>query len=119
MIGSPIGGSLKRFFLTVLDGAPLVRKVEVFSSITLGRSHGNDLAFTGEEFGIVSARHALVALKGSSLWLRDLDSTNGTFVGKTRVTERELLGSEIIMLGPDGPAMQVEVMDVPEARPGS
>ena len=119
MIGSPIGGSLKRFFLTVLDGAPLVRKVEVFSSVTLGRSHGNDLAFTGEEFGIVSARHALVALKGSSLWLRDLDSTNGTFVGKTRVTERELLGSEIIMLGPDGPAMQVEVMDVPEERPGT
>lgn len=119
MIGSPTGGSLKRFFLTVLDGAPLVRKVEVFSSITLGRSHGNDLAFTGEEYGIVSARHALVALKGSSLWLRDLDSTNGTFVGKTRVTERELLGCEIIMLGPDGPAMQVEVMDVPEARPGS
>jgi hypothetical protein len=114
MIESRKGGSLKRFFLTVLDSAPIVRKVEVFSSITLGRSRGNDLAFDGEEHGIVSGRHALVALKGTSLWLRDLDSTNGTFVGKTRVTERELLGGEIIMLGPNGPAMRVEVMDVPE-----
>jgi len=119
MIGSPKGGFLKRFFLTVLDGAPIDRKVEVFSSVTLGRSHGNDLAFIGEEYGIVSARHALVALKGDSLWLRDLDSTNGTFVGKTKVTERELLGGEIIMLGRDGPAMRVEVMDFPEERPGS
>jgi pSer/pThr/pTyr-binding forkhead associated (FHA) protein/soluble lytic murein transglycosylase-like protein len=119
MIKSRKDGSLKRFFLTVLDGAPLARKVEVFASVTLGRSHGNDLAFTGDEHGIVSARHALVALKGSSLWLRDLDSTNGTFVGKTRVTERELLGGEIIMLGPDGPAMRVEVIDVPEEPHGS
>jgi soluble lytic murein transglycosylase-like protein len=110
---------LKRFFLTLLDDAPIDQKIEVSSSVTLGRSHGNDMAFTGDEFGIVSARHALVALKGSSLWLRDLDSTNGTFVGKTRVTERELLGGEIIMLGPDGPAMRVEVIDALEAVPGS
>ena len=110
---------MKRFFLTVLDGSSVARKVEVFSSITLGRSHGNDLAFTGDEFSIVSARHALVALKHQALWLRDLDSTNGTFVGKIKVTERELLGGEIIMLGPNGPAMRVEVMDVPEEPTGS
>lgn len=117
MIESRPGGFLKRFFLTVLDDSPIARKVEVFASVTLGRSRGNDLAFAGEGFAIVSARHALVALKGSSLWLRDLDSTNGTFVGKARVTERELLGGEVIMLGPGGPAMRVEVMDVPEAAP--
>ncbi|MDB5105360.1 MAG: Lytic transglycosylase catalytic [Fibrobacteres bacterium] len=103
---------MKRFFLEVLSGSADVRKVEVHSSITLGRSHGNDLAFTGDDAGIVSGRHALVALKSQSLWLRDLDSTNGTFVGKVRVTERELLGGEIISLGPNGPAMRVEVMDV-------
>jgi soluble lytic murein transglycosylase-like protein len=124
MIKSRKDGSLKRFFLTLLDGAPIDgapidHRVEVFSSVTLGRSHGNDMAFTGDEHGIVSARHALVALKGASLWLRDLDSKNGTFVGKSRVTERELLGGEIIMLGPDGPAMRVEVADVAVADPGS
>ncbi|MEO6094186.1 MAG: FHA domain-containing protein, partial [Fibrobacteria bacterium] len=73
---------MKRFFLEVLTGLAEVGKIEVFSSVTLGRSHGNDLAFTGEEAGIVSGRHALVALKAQTLWLRDLDSTNGTFVGK-------------------------------------
>ncbi len=81
------------------------------ASITLGRSHGNDLSFLGDDAGIVSARHALVALKGHTLWLRDLDSKNGTFVGKVRVTERELLGGEVISLGPMGPAMRVTVMD--------
>jgi hypothetical protein len=102
---------LKRFFLEVLDGSSMGRKVEVYASVTLGRSHANDLAFTGDDAGIVSARHALVALKAQTLWLRDLDSTNGTFVGKTRVTERELLGGEIISLGPAGPAMRVMVSD--------
>ncbi len=102
---------MKRFFLEVLDGSAVGRKVEVFSSLTLGRSHGNDLAFTGEDAGIVSARHALVAMKAQTLWLRDLDSTNGTFVGKTRVTERELLGGEVISLGPAGPALRVLVTD--------
>ncbi|GEM_PF-744849 len=103
---------MKRFFLEVLSGSADIGKIEVFASVTLGRSHGNDLAFTGDDAGIVSGRHALVALKSQSLWLRDLDSTNGTFVGKIRVTERELLGGEIISLGPNGPAMRVEVMDV-------
>lgn len=119
IIESRKDGSLKRFYLSLLADAALDQKVEVFSSVTMGRSHGNDMAFTGDEYSIVSARHALVALKGASLWLRDLDSTNGTFVGKTRVTERELLGGEIIMLGPDGPAMRVEVADVPDPDPGS
>jgi pSer/pThr/pTyr-binding forkhead associated (FHA) protein len=103
---------VKRFFLEVLSGSAEVGKLEVYASVTLGRSHSNDLAFTGDDAGIVSGRHALVALKGQTLWLRDLDSTNGTFVGKVRVTERELLGGEIISLGPDGPALRVEVMDV-------
>jgi hypothetical protein len=61
----------------------------------------------------------LVALKSQTLWLRDLDSTNGTFVGKVRVTERELLGGEIISLGPDGPALRVEVKDLVEGEEGA
>ena len=104
-------GDMKRFFLEVLAGSGRGRKVEIKSSLTLGRSRDNDLPFTGEEAGIVSARHALLALKGQSLWLRDLDSTNGTFVGKARVTERELLGGEIISLGPMGPALRVLVAE--------
>src|SRR6185503_14261247 len=102
---------MKRFFLEVLTGTGKGKKVEIIASVTLGRSRGNDLAFGGEEAGIVSSRHALVALKGDSLWLRDMDSTNGTFVGKVRVTERELLGGEVISLGPMGPAMRVLVDD--------
>src|SRR6476646_7485232 len=102
---------MKKFFLEVLTGTGKGRKLEISSSLTLGRSRGNDLTFGGEDAGIVSARHALVALKGASLWLRDMDSTNGTFVGKLRITERELLGGEVISLGPLGPALRVHVAD--------
>lgn len=110
---------MKKFFLEVLTGTGKGRKLEIVSSLTLGRSRGNDLSFAGEEAGIVSARHALIALKGSSLWLRDMDSTNGTFVGKVRVTERELLGDEVISLGPMGPAMRVVVAEGGEIDEGA
>ncbi|HLP29769.1 MAG TPA: transglycosylase SLT domain-containing protein, partial [Geothrix sp.] len=72
----------------------------------------------GDGAGFVSSRHALVALKGPNLWLRDMDSTNGTFVGKLRVTERELLGGEVISLGPMGPALRVLVVDSEAPDPG-
>lgn len=102
---------MKRFFLEILTGTTRGKKIEVQSSVTLGRSRGNDVSFMGDEAGIVSSRHALVALKGGGLWLRDMDSTNGTFVGKVRVTERELLGGEVISLGPMGPALRVHVSE--------
>lgn len=102
---------MKRFFLEILTGTTRGKKIEVQSSVTLGRNRGNDVTFMGDEDGIVSSRHALVALKGGGLWLRDMDSTNGTFVGKLKVTERELLGGEIISLGPMGPALRVIVSD--------
>jgi hypothetical protein len=109
---------MKRFFLEIMTGAGRGRKIEVQSSVTLGRSRGNDVSFMGDEAGIVSSRHALVAMKGASLWLRDMDSTNGTFVGKVRVTERELLGGEVISLGPMGPALRVVVSDTAPADAG-
>ena len=104
---------MKRYYLEMLSKSDEGRKVEVHSSLTLGRGEGNDLIFKGEEAEIVSGRHALLAIKGHSLWLRDLDSTNGTYVGKVKVTERELLGGEIISLGPMGPALRVEISDQP------
>lgn len=109
---------MKRFYLEILTGTTRGRKFEVHSSVTLGRSRGNDVSFMGDEGGIVSSRHALVAIKGSTLWLRDMDSTNGTFVGKLRVTERELLGGEVISLGPMGPALRVIVSDAGPKLPG-
>lgn len=115
---------MKRFFLEILTGTTRGKKIEVQSSVTLGRNRGNDVSFMGNEAGIVSSRHALVALKGGGLWLRDMDSTNGTFVGKVRVTERELLGGEVISLGPMGPALRVivsegEVRETERRPPGS
>lgn len=45
----------------------------------------------------VSGKHAELFLKGSDLWINDLQSTNGTFVNGTRISESTQLNVEDIV----------------------
>jgi pSer/pThr/pTyr-binding forkhead associated (FHA) protein len=67
-------------------------------TVLLGRSRGCDLALRSPD---ASRRHAEIALAGSDWMLRDLDSTNGTFVNGERVTERALRPGDRIEIGSD------------------
>ena len=51
----------------------------------------------------VSSHHCEIILKGNEVVVRDLDSTNGTFINGQQVTEATLKPSQILRLG------QVEV----------
>lgn len=51
----------------------------------------------------VSSHHCEITLKGSEIVIRDLDSTNGTFINGQQITEATLRPSQILRLG------QVEV----------
>lgn len=66
--------------------------------ILLGRAPGNDLVVRAPS---VSARHARVVVDDAGLWLEDLGSRNGTFVGvPPRRVERERIDvSDTITLG--------------------
>ncbi|MBI1949244.1 MAG: sigma 54-interacting transcriptional regulator [Deltaproteobacteria bacterium] len=61
--------------------------------LRIGAHPDNDVVI---DDGFVSSFHAQIFLRGERLFVRDLDSTNGTFVGAVRVVEAEVpLGSTI------------------------
>ena len=66
------------------------------SSIAIGTLAENDLALTDPT---VSRRHAVVEERPGGYALRDLDSTNGTFLDNVRVREGYLSPGSIIRLG--------------------
>ena len=64
--------------------------------VTIGRADGN--AFQIIEAS-VSGRHCEVHLQGNELLVRDLQSTNGTFIGGQKVSESILKAGGIMKLG--------------------
>lgn len=63
---------------------------------TVGRA-GNDIVLDNPQ---VSRHHAVVERAGGGHVLRDLGSTNGTFVNGRRIAERTLAPGDIIQIGP-------------------
>jgi DNA-binding CsgD family transcriptional regulator len=65
--------------------------------LTLGRGEGNDIRLDDEK---VSRIHAVLERAGGSWTIRDLSSSNGTFVKGVRITtERPLEANEEILVG--------------------
>ena len=88
------------------------------AAIGIGRHPLSDLQLDGERDLDVSARHARIESSDGRYWLRDLGSTNGTFVNGTRiVTSRELRNGDVITLGPDGPRIIVGLSGRPLPAP--
>ena len=80
-----------------LAGQSYELKVE---KTTIGRVADNSFPIVQ---GSVSSHHCEVLLKGSDVVIRDLNSTNGTFINGQQITEAVLKPSQILRLG------QVEV----------
>ena len=66
------------------------------SSVMIGRSAGNDICL---DIDGVSRYHARIGLEGQQLVLEDLQSTNGTFLGRKKIERVELSGDEVISVG--------------------
>jgi len=96
-LGLPAG---KRVSLAICEGA---RKGEVFTlerpRVLIGRSGGGAFADIELPAPEISRRHALVECFGPRTVLRDLGSTNGTFVGDARITEAELRDTSEFRVG--------------------
>lgn len=65
--------------------------------LTVGRHRDNDLALPHD--ARVSREHAVFEVEGDRCVVRDLGSTQGTFVGQERVVARRLFGGEIVRIG--------------------
>ena len=63
---------------------------------TVGRVSGNTFEIPEAS---VSSHHAEIVLKGSDVLIRDLNSTNGTFINGDRITEAVLKPGEILRFG--------------------
>lgn len=93
----PIKAVKDRFrpVLVVLHGNQVGRRVQLSSSITIGRDPDSDLCLTDEG---VSWQHARIEDRGDSWAVVDLQSTNGTFVNGQPCDERVLEANDKVML---------------------
>jgi pimeloyl-ACP methyl ester carboxylesterase len=65
-------------------------------TLSIGRHAGNDLMLDG---GNVSRHHARIEQTGAGFRLRDLGSTNGTWLGSQRIDERLLRAGDTVRIG--------------------
>ena len=70
--------------------------VELDDKVTLGRHPDNDVRVDENQ---VSKKHCVVERRGETFWVRDLGSSNGTFVNGKRVTEEPLWAGDVLGLG--------------------
>jgi len=77
-------------------------------SITLGRNPTNHVSFDPEADRMVSGLHAELNFHEGTWTIRDLGSSNGTFIGDQQISERLVRSGEIIQLGKKGPKLQLE-----------
>ena len=80
---------------------------------TIGRVEDNTFSITDPS---VSSHHCEVLLRGTEVVVRDLNSTNGSFINGEKITEAPLKPGQILRLG------QIELRlesDAPGAAPAS
>lgn len=65
-------------------------------ALNIGRKHSNDIVIDNPA---VSGNHARIEQVASTFVLRDLDSTNGTFVNEERVSMQILKHNDVIFIG--------------------
>ena len=62
----------------------------------IGRSSGNDIVLDSPT---VSSTHAVLILSGTTLTIEDLGSSNGTFLGSTRIERADLEDGSTVSIG--------------------
>jgi hypothetical protein len=84
--------------LELLRDGSIVRVIRVRTGpVTIGRDLSNTVSLTDED---VSTNHAVIAVVADGLRIRDLRSTNGTFVNGARVTsESPLADGDLVRIG--------------------
>jgi pSer/pThr/pTyr-binding forkhead associated (FHA) protein len=82
--------------LIVQNGTRPLKHELVGDTVRIGRGPLNDIVIDNP---VVSAQHAMLVKTGDSYWLRDLNSTNGTYVNGHLFTYGELKDGDTIRFG--------------------
>jgi DNA-binding NtrC family response regulator len=94
--GRPTTITLRRCKLEVMKNGTVQPHVFDQDVITLGATSDNDLVLEDET---VSRNHCRIFVEGDQYLVRDLESTNGTFVNRVRIREAWLKPGCNLMLG--------------------
>jgi DNA-binding NtrC family response regulator len=114
--GRATSARLRRCRVEVVSGpdAGLVRDIEA-SVIRIGARRGNDVQLSDSK---VSGLHCEIRLDDRGYRLRDLDSTNGTYVSSLRINDVYItagsqiaLGSTRLKFDPLGESVEIELAD--------
>lgn len=79
-----------------IDGSAIQRWELLDKALTFGRSEPADIRVKDDR---ISRQHFAIMPKGSSFFVQDLKSTNGTYVNGARITEAELKPNDRIRAG--------------------
>jgi len=83
--------------LVIVEGSDVGRDFQVSGSLSIGRDTAAGIVIDDDE---ASRRHAVVTRDGEGLVVRDLDSTNGTWVNEERVApERRMRVGDRLRIG--------------------
>ena len=74
----------------------------------VGRAPDNLVVVEGDNASTVSLYHVEISHNGASCHVRDLGSTNGTWVNDERVTEADIAAPATIRLGTQGPEFSTD-----------
>ena len=98
----------RKYSLVVVSGPEAGKVLDISKAeITIGRN-GCDLELDDPE---ISRRHALVSIEGAGARLRDLHSTNGTFVAEKPIEETMLENRDQFRVGSHEVALVVTEND--------
>ncbi len=82
---------------------------EAFSAlpISIGRAPASQVRLAANDTR-ASTRHAEIILEGKNLILKDLKSTNGTYIGGKRIDKIKLVNGDVVEFGIGGPKLRFE-----------
>ena len=75
-----------------------VKSGDIKGEMTIGRSHTCTWPVPKED-NVASSRHACLFLKGKTAWIKDLESTNGTFYLGKKIDKKKLAVGDRIGVG--------------------
>jgi hypothetical protein len=101
----------------IFSSGPTAQIIELNPGVNrIGRGSGNDHVL---EDALVSQWHCEIVLEGGFILVRDLGSTNGTFIEGRRIDEATLYPGQVLRIGPldlvlDAPPMRLAIPELPK-----
>ena len=69
---------------------------EITRNLTVGRGEDNDIVIPRPEGHCVSENHALICIQGKDVYVKDLDSLNGTFLNGRKIKSIRIKRSDLL-----------------------